>query len=49
METPLAVPYAVLATGLLLLTLQMAARLVRLFLREPPELDAQAAGFQVEK
>jgi TRAP-type C4-dicarboxylate transport system permease small subunit len=49
METPLAVPDAVLATGLLLLTLQMAARLVRLFLREPPELDAQAAGFQVEK
>lgn len=47
--TPLAVPDAALAIGFLLLTLQMVARLVRLILREPPELDAKAAGFQVEK
>ena len=49
METPLAVSDAAIAAGLLLLTLQMIARLIRLLLREPPELDAEAAGFQVEK
>jgi TRAP-type C4-dicarboxylate transport system permease small subunit len=49
METPLAVSDAAIAAGLLLLTLLMVARLIRLFLREPPELDAEAAGFQVEK
>lgn len=49
METPLALADGTLALGLLLLTLQMVARLVRLYLREPPETDAQAAGFQVEK
>jgi TRAP-type C4-dicarboxylate transport system permease small subunit len=48
-ETPLAVPDAAIAIGLLLLTLQMVARLIRLILREPPELDAEAAGYQVEK
>lgn len=48
-ETPLALSDAALAGGLLLLTLQMVARLIRLILREPPEIDAQAAGFQVEK
>lgn len=49
METPLAIADGTLAAGLLLLTLQMVARLIRLILREPPEIDAQAAGFQVEK
>ena len=49
METPLALADGVLALGMALLTLQMVARLVRLYLREPPETDAQAAGYQVEK
>jgi hypothetical protein len=49
METPLAVSDGAIAAGLLLLTLLMVARLIRLVLREPPELDAEAAGFQVEK
>ncbi|MBM3491819.1 MAG: TRAP transporter small permease [Alphaproteobacteria bacterium] len=49
METPLVIPGGVIALGLLMLTLQMVARLVRLFLGEPPEIDPVSAGFQVEK
>ena len=49
METPLVIPVAMIAVGFLLLTLQMLARLVRLFLGEPPEIDPVSAGFQVEK
>ena len=36
-ETPLVYPQAAMALGAALLTLQLVARLVRLFLGEPPE------------
>jgi TRAP-type C4-dicarboxylate transport system permease small subunit len=49
METPLVIPGGLIAVGLSLLTLQLLARLIRLYLAEPPELDPVAAGFQVEK
>lgn len=48
-ETPLALSDGAIALGFLLLMLQMIARLARLALHEPPELDAEAAGYQVEK
>ena len=44
--TPLVVPQAGIALGITFLTLQLAARLVRLFIGEPPE--DESTSFQVE-
>lgn len=38
-QTPLIIPQGILALGALLLFLQMVARLVRMFLNEPPDLN----------
>ncbi|MBV7396421.1 TRAP transporter small permease subunit [Mameliella sediminis] len=46
--TPLAIPQGAIAFGLVLLALQMIARLLRLFLNEPPEDEDALESFGAE-
>ena len=46
--TPLSIPQSVLAFGAALLALQLLARLIRLFLGEPPDDEATREKFTVE-
>jgi TRAP-type C4-dicarboxylate transport system permease small subunit len=47
-ETPLVIPQGVMAFGASLLALQMAVRLLRLIVGEPPEDEAVRADYGVE-
>lgn len=46
--TPLAIPQGAIAFGATLLALQLAARLIRLIIGEPPEDDAARDQFTIE-